>query len=67
MEVDNQYEHLTESYVKLAREARALIENAELDSENPERATVSVAKLNRLTRELKGEPQPQRCQWMSVS
>jgi hypothetical protein len=40
------------------------VESAELAEDG--RANVSLARINRLSRELKGEPQPQ-AMWMSVT
>jgi hypothetical protein len=61
---DDRYEALAESYAGLAREARAVIASATLADDN--RATVALPLLNRLARELKGEPQPSSA-WMSPS
>jgi hypothetical protein len=55
-ELDQQYENLADAYIRLTREARALSKTAAFLDDGE--ATVSVAALNRLTRELKGEPQP---------
>jgi hypothetical protein len=54
---DSAYERAVECYVRLAREARALVKSADLLDEDG-KAAVSLAALNRLSRELKGEPQP---------
>jgi hypothetical protein len=56
------YEALAESYARLAREVRAVVASASLDAGG--RAVVPVHLLNRLSRELKGEPQPSGA-WMS--
>jgi hypothetical protein len=61
-ELEEQYEDLADAYIRLTREASALIKSAELLEEG--KATVSVTALNRLTRKLNGEPQPSGA-WMS--
>jgi hypothetical protein len=60
---DQSYEALAQSYTRLAREVRALIASAELAKDG--RASVALHLLNRVSRELKGEPQPSA--WMSQS
>ena len=50
-----------ERYTRLVREADALVRSAEMDERG--RALVSLGALNRLSREVKGQPQPSAT-WM---
>jgi hypothetical protein len=60
--MSDEYERVAACYTRLANEARALVVSAELLEDG--KASVDLAALNRLSRELKGEPQPSAA-WMS--
>jgi hypothetical protein len=61
---EDTYQALSEAYQRLVQESTALVKGAELERDG--KALVSLAALNRLSRELQGVPQPSPA-WMSAS
>lgn len=56
-------QHLAELHGRLVREANALVRAAKLNGDG--QAVVPIGQLNRVSRELRGEPQPSGA-WMSA-